>query len=220
MSRSKDKMKRFVTTVWVDLEEEFRAAMLHENMDLGRLILHEQQVEESHRMKIVKKGKKPGPSDHIFSSTCNSSLGVMDNPKEDKSGPKNMSGYMMRDCQHVKNQAKTDTQPRPNPTATAIPPKRNNIYSLKGREELEKSADVVTGTLYIFSFPVYALLDLGSTLSFVTRLVAYKFVLLPEILHESFIVSTPIGDRIRAERVYRDCPIIVPNIVTYADLIE
>ena len=131
-----------------------------------------------------------------------------------------MSGYMMRDCQHVKNQAKTDTQPRPNPTATAIPPKRNNIYSLKGREELEKSADVVTGTLYIFSFPVYALLDLGSTLSFVTRLVAYKFVLLPEILHESFIVSTPIGDRIRAERVYRDCPITVLDRVTYANLIE
>ena len=59
-----------------------------------------------------------------------------------------------------------------------------------------------TGNLHVFTFPTYALLDLGSTLSFVTPLVASKFNLLPEILHEPFLVSTPIGDSIRAERVY------------------
>ena len=79
---------------------------------------------------------------------------------------------------------------------------------------------MVTGTLHVFSFPVYALLDSGSTLSFVTPLVACKFDLLPEIMHEPFIVSTPIGDDIRAESVYKDFPINVLDIVTYADLIE
>ena len=47
-----------------------------------------------------------------------------------------------------------------------------------------------------------------------------NFDLLPEILLEPFVVSTPIGDNIRAKRVYRDCPIRVLDRVTYADLIE
>ena len=79
---------------------------------------------------------------------------------------------------------------------------------------------MVTGILHVFSFPVYALLDPGSTFSLVIPLVASKFDLLPEILHEPFLVSTPIGDNIRDKRVYRDCPITVLDRVTYADLIE
>ena len=79
---------------------------------------------------------------------------------------------------------------------------------------------MVTGTLHVFSFPMYALLDLGSTLSFITTLVTRKFDLLPEILLETFLVSTPIGDNIRDERVYKDCPINVLGRVFYADLIE
>ena len=79
---------------------------------------------------------------------------------------------------------------------------------------------MVIGTLHVFSFPVYALLDPGSTLSFVNPLVASRFYLLHEILHEPFIVSTAKGYDIRAERVYNDCRIIVLDRVTYADLIE
>ena len=79
---------------------------------------------------------------------------------------------------------------------------------------------MVTGTLHVFSFPVYALLDPGSTLSFVIPLVASKFCLLLEILHEPFLVSTPIGEDIRAETVYKECPINILDRVTYADLIE
>ena len=47
--------------------------------------------------------------------------------------------------------------------------------------------------LKIFSIDVYALLDPSATLSFVTPLVAKKFVVLPYILHEPFIVSTQVG---------------------------
>ena len=57
----------------------------------------------------------------------------------------------------MKNQDKVDTQPRPNPTAAAEPPKRNRFYTLKGRLEQEKSADVVTSNLHVFSFPLNAL---------------------------------------------------------------
>ena len=94
------------------------------------------------------------------------------------------------------------------------------MYPLKDREEQEKSANVVTSTLHVFSFLVYALLDPGSTLSFVTPLVAIKFDLLPEILHEPFLVSTPIGDDIISKKVYKECPINILDRVTHADLIE
>ena len=91
----------------------------------------------------------------------------------------------------MKNHHEKDTHPRPNPTATTKPPKTNKFYPLKGREEQKKSDDGVTGTLHIFSFPFYALLDPRSTLSFVSPLVACKFVLLHEIFHDYFQVSTP-----------------------------
>ena len=78
---------------------------------------------------------------------------------------------------------------------------------------------MVTDNFLVFSFPVYALSDPGSTLYFVSPLVASKFDLLYDILHEPFRVSTPIGDIVRAERVYRDCPITVLNKVIQVDLI-
>ena len=47
VSNSRDEMSRFVTGVSEDLEYEFREAMLHDNMELCRLTVHAQQVEES-----------------------------------------------------------------------------------------------------------------------------------------------------------------------------
>ncbi|TMW99923.1 hypothetical protein EJD97_001697 [Solanum chilense] len=58
------------------------------------------------------------------------------------------SGHMIRDCPHVKNHTKADTQPQPNPTAAAKTTKRNRFDALKGREEQEKSANVVTGLIH------------------------------------------------------------------------
>ena len=46
VSNSKDEMSRFVTGVSKDFVEECQAAMLHNNMDLDRLMIHSQQVEE------------------------------------------------------------------------------------------------------------------------------------------------------------------------------
>ena len=111
------------------------------------------------------------------------------------------SVHMVRDCPQLRHQAKANAQSRRNPNAIAEPPKRNIFYALNGRKEKERSTHVVTGTLHPFSIPMYALLDPGSTLSFVTPLIAYKFDLLPEIFNEPFLVSTPIGDGIIAEGV-------------------
>ncbi|XP_070057140.1 uncharacterized protein [Nicotiana tomentosiformis] len=59
----------------------------------------------------------------------------------------------------------------------------------------------------------------GSTLSYVTLLVAIKFGIKPELV-KPFEVSTHVGDSVIAMRVYRDCIIVVHGRSTVADLIE
>ena len=59
---------------------------------------------------------------------------------------------MISDWPHVKNKAKVDTQPLADRTAAAEPPKRNKFYALKGREEQEKSTDMILVIFMYFLF--------------------------------------------------------------------
>ena len=81
VSSSRDEMSKFVTGVSEYLEEECRASILHENMDHARLMVHAQQVEESHQRKRGREGKNPKPLNKASSSTGKSSFGVQDRPK-------------------------------------------------------------------------------------------------------------------------------------------
>uniref|UniRef100_M1DNN4 Gag-pol polyprotein n=1 Tax=Solanum tuberosum TaxID=4113 RepID=M1DNN4_SOLTU len=77
--------------------------------------------------------------------------------------------------------------------------------------------------LRVFQLDVYALLDPGATLSFVTPYVAMRFDMLPDVLLEPFSVSTsstPIGDFVVAKRVYRRCLVSLSHRVTLVDLVE
>ena len=58
------------------------------------------------------------------------------------------------------------------------------------------------------------------SLSFVIPNVAMNFEIIPEQLSEQFIVSTPVGESILAERFYRDCPISVNHKSAIVDLVE
>ena len=97
---------------------------------------------------------------------------------------------------------------------------QNRIYALAGRQDQESSPDVVTGILTICSHDAYALIDPGSTLSYITPFVARKFGIVPEILSDPFAVSTPVGESIIARRVYRGCTVTICSRQTSADLVE
>ena len=49
---------------------------------------------------------------------------------------------------------------------------------------------------------------------------ATKFGMIPDVLEETFTVSTSVGDFVVAKRVYRSYPISLPNRFTLVDLIE
>ncbi|KAH0720138.1 hypothetical protein KY284_005168 [Solanum tuberosum] len=96
----------------------------------------------------------------------------------------------------------------------------NCLYAITSCQEQEGSQDVVTGMIQVFNFNVYALLDPGASLSFVTSHVTMNFDVQLEQLSGPFSVSTLVGESIRAERVYRDCSISINHKSTMADLVE
>ena len=63
--------------------------------------------------------------------------------------------------------------------------------------------------LQVFSTSVNALVDQGSMLSFVTPLLALSFERFPEVLHDPIVVSTPLGENVSTDRVYKACQIVV-----------
>ena len=129
---------------------------------------------------------------------------------------------MVRDCLKHRGQARGNAHPRPKPQSAeaAEPPKRNILYALKGRDEQEKSDDVVTCIMQVFLTSAYALLYPGSTLLFVTPLFSLTFEIQPEVLHDPIVVSTPLGETVRIDRVYKDCPIVVHFKIMCAEFVE
>ncbi|XP_070056997.1 uncharacterized protein [Nicotiana tomentosiformis] len=69
---------------------------------------------------------------------------------------------------------------------------QNRTYALVGWQDLELSPDVVIGILSVFSYDVHALIDPGSTLSYVTPFVANKYGIGPKLISKPLSVSTPI----------------------------
>ena len=94
------------------------------------------------------------------------------------------------------------------------------MYALQARQDQEGSPHVVIGRLRVFDLDVYEFLDPGDTFLFCNSLQAVQFNVSPETLSEPLSVSTPIGDPVIARRVYRNCPVIVSQKVTLADLVQ
>ena len=76
---SRDEMSRFLTGTAEDLEEECRATMLHDNMNLSRLMVHVQQVEDSRKRKQTMVGNKSRQTDANFSRK--NSTEIRDKPR-------------------------------------------------------------------------------------------------------------------------------------------
>src|SRR5688572_17238643 len=99
-------------------------------------------------------------------------------------------------------------------------PKNNRFYALHGRQEYEDVPDVVTGMLRVFHLDVYALIDPGANISFVSPYVSMRFYVKSELLKDPFHVSTPVGESVVARTVYKRCPISVFHKTIPCDLVE
>ncbi|XP_069146050.1 uncharacterized protein [Solanum lycopersicum] len=240
VKQSMDEMSRFLTGINEDMEEECRSTVLHNNMDLSRLMVHVQQVEDNRKKRGVRYVRRRRPQDQAGPShgSHRNNFGVREQPRfkkgQQSSGNSNPQrstsprrgrpepkegngGEMQRPKKHYAKCGRAYWEECRHETnvcfgcgcCSSEPSKRNMFYVLKGKEEQEKSADLVTGILQVFPTSVYDLLNPRSTLSFVTPLLSLTFEILPEVLHDLIVVSTPLGENVRTDRVYKDCPIVV-----------
>ncbi|XP_019226727.1 PREDICTED: uncharacterized protein LOC109208142 [Nicotiana attenuata] len=83
---------------------------------------------------------------------------------------------------------------------------QNRFYALTCRQDSEASPDVVT--------------DPGSTFSYITPFIGGKLDMRSELLPKSVEVSTPVGDSIIANHVYRGCTMLINERPTSIDLVE
>ena len=49
---------------------------------------------------------------------------------------------------------------------------------------------------------------------------ALKLEILPEVLLDPIVVSTPLGENVKIDRVYKDCLIVLNGKTIFADMVE
>ncbi|XP_060182412.1 uncharacterized protein LOC132612086 [Lycium barbarum] len=80
------------------------------------------------------------------------------------------------------------------------------VFAL-ARQDVQALNAVVTGILSVCSFDALALIDPGSTHSYVSPYFALRFDRQPDMLNDPFLVVTPVGASLLVEYVYHACQI-------------
>ena len=92
-------------------------------------------------------------------------------------------------------------------------------YAMKAVEEKDAS-DVIVGNFYIFDTVVHALIDPGSTHSFVCTSIPSLGSLSKSETEYDILVTNPLRHNVIVNIVYRDCPIRIREYEFLGDLIE
>ena len=96
---------------------------------------------------------------------------------------------------------------------------RAHCYAFPGRSEVETSDAVITGNLLVCDCMASVLFDPGSTFSYVSSAFANSLNLHCELLDIPIRVSTPVGESLIVEKVYRSCLVTFVGSNTYVDLV-
>ncbi|KAK8512377.1 hypothetical protein V6N12_037377 [Hibiscus sabdariffa] len=85
------------------------------------------------------------------------------------------------------------------------------MYHVRGRED-EESPDVIAGTVELNSQSAYALIDSGSTHSFICTTAIERLSMKPENVKTSLVVSNPIGKEMPINWICKECPVTIRGI--------
>ncbi|KAG6383844.1 hypothetical protein SASPL_129604 [Salvia splendens] len=92
-------------------------------------------------------------------------------------------------------------------------------YAIRAHEEHD-APDVILGTFTLFNISVTALIDPGSTHSYICDKLIKEFNLPLEKTAFDVEVSSPLGKSIIVNQIYRECPLSVQESLFPADLME
>ena len=93
------------------------------------------------------------------------------------------------------------------------------MYAARRREEGD-APDVITGTFLISSMPYTALIDVGSTHSYVACAISGSLGVRSKETVSGVSVLSPLGHSVRVDKLYRDVPIETQGKVFSGDLME
>ena len=72
-------------------------------------------------------------------------------------------------------------------------------------QETAAAPNVITGKIFLSDREVYILIDAGSTYSFIASVTASCLHQKPGVLGKDLTISTPLGECVVVQTVYRDC---------------
>ncbi|XP_075103562.1 uncharacterized protein LOC142178130 [Nicotiana tabacum] len=93
------------------------------------------------------------------------------------------------------------------------------VYVMRQRNN-QDGPDVVVGKFHLFGIFVVTLFDPGSSHSYVCSSLAFPDTVKSVRLDFDVLVTSPLGHQAVVNRIYRDCPFMIQNLVFPADLIE
>ena len=99
-----------------------------------------------------------------------------------------------------------------------MPTTLTRAYAMKARED-QDAPKVITGIFSLYGIEIYALIDHGSTHSYVCMEHVFDKVLAMEKLAYDMHVISPLGHSVSVNRVYRNCPIVIQAREFLVDLI-
>ena len=82
---------------------------------------------------------------------------------------------------------------------------RSHCYTFPGRSEVETSNAIITGNLLVCDCMASILFDPGSTFSYISSSFATGLDLYCDFLDMPIRVSTPVGESVIVEKVYKSC---------------
>ncbi|XP_075104881.1 uncharacterized protein LOC142178958 [Nicotiana tabacum] len=93
------------------------------------------------------------------------------------------------------------------------------VYAMRQKND-QDGPDVVAGKFHLFGISVVTLFDPGSSHSYVFSSLAFPDTVKSVRLDFDVLVTSPLGHQAVVNRIYRDCPFMIQNLVFPVDLLE
>ncbi|XP_015086954.1 uncharacterized protein LOC107030064 [Solanum pennellii] len=182
-------MSRFVAGLGRASSKEGRASIMVGDMDIYKLMVYVQQVEEE-KSHAPSSTSAPAPrnrseysgqnSQHFKARPALSQGCVVQGGSFHERVPKEKQGGGKPGNRAQSSAVALPNRDAPRGVASGIGEGTNRLYAFNNHHEQENLSNVITGMIRSFDFTAYALLDPRASLSFVTLYVAMNFEISPE----------------------------------------
>ncbi|XP_069148214.1 uncharacterized protein [Solanum lycopersicum] len=220
-------MSCFVTGVSEDLQEKCHLAMLNDNMSISRLMVHARRVDEARDKRKSRDGKREKSFD---GGSSKNRLEIQDKPRFKKQ-VSNQVPYKFpkarsdRESNPKFKRGKCTNSPNEKPTCAKckkvhfgefLVGTRNYFSCGKSGHKMRfcpnlKSQNKSSGQAQASD---------SSDAPKKNHFYALRYRLEQETSPDVVTVSNPVVESVVAKRVYRNCPIMLPNRVSYVDQVE